>query len=197
MYQRNKLSAAYITRTDEEKNFTGKIENNSTNFILYALDDDFLKGKLEKNSDGTICIKGQGQVNGKNVDFMLYPDTFFPVRDSADNYYSAIGFSADEAEQFARKIKDTVNDKETFVQIISYPIAVDLDGRRIFIENQEEMLFQYDKLMAQNDFKNKIEQIFTKYMFANYQGVCIDSGIIWCYKDSSGAYKITAINTHS
>lgn len=193
----NMLSAAYITRTDEENDFTGKIENNSVNFSLYASDDDFLKGKIKKNGEGFISIEGQGQIDGKSVDFTLRPETFFSIGDNADNYYSELGYSSKEAEQFARKIKDTVNDKEAFTKIISYPISVDLDGRRIVIKNQEEMLGRYEKLMAQNDFEKQVKQIFTKYMFANYQGICIESGIIWCNKDSAGDYKITAINTHA
>lgn len=104
------------------------------------MDDDFLKGKIEKNGDGLISIEGQNQVDAKSVDFALFPDTFFPIGNSVDNYYSAIRYSAKEVEQLVRKIKDTVNDKRAFTKIISYPISVDLDGRHIVIKIKKKCL---------------------------------------------------------
>ena len=62
------------------------------------------------------------------------------------------------------------------------------------IENEEEMLGIYDQLMEQNGFKEQIENIYTKYMFANYMGICIEDGIMWVQQDSLGDYKIYAIN---
>lgn len=62
------------------------------------------------------------------------------------------------------------------------------------IENEESMFDKYDRLMEQSSFKQQIENIYTKYMFANYMEICIEDGVMWINTGSSEDYKITAIN---
>ena len=40
------------------------------------------------------------------------------------------------------------------------------------IENETAMMEAYDELFGQ-DFKEQVGSMFTKYMFANYQGICV------------------------
>lgn len=188
------LSAAYITRDGEEKAFQGDLKKDSAGFILNTDTGDHLEGTISEDDNGGISINGEGVISKSDVVFTLRQDTFFPVDEDTENYYSSLGYAADEAEQFAQQIKDSINDKTAFAKLVSYPISIEIDGSNISIENEGEMLDAYDKLIEQNGFKQQIESIYTKYMFANYMGICIEDGIMWIYPDSSGDYKITSIN---
>lgn len=186
------LAATYITTNNEEKVFHGTLKNNSASIILHANDKEYLKGRIE-STDGLIHISGEGLISGKSVEFIIYPDTIFFIGDDIENYYSFLGETAKEAEQFAQQIKDSIKNKNAFAKLILYPISVNMDNSRVTIENEEEMRNIYDKLMEQHTFQQQVENIFTKYMFANSEGICVEQGLIWFNKISTG-YKITAIN---
>ena len=188
------LSAAYITRDGEEKAFQGELKKNSAGFSLNTDSGDYLEGTISSDDNGGISIKGEGVISESDVVFTLNQETFFPVGEDAENYYSSLGYNADEAERFVRQIKDSVNDKTAFAKLISYPISIKIGGSSILIENEEEMQSAYDKLIEQTGFKQQTKNIYTKFMFANYMGICVENGIIWFQQDSSGDYKIYAIN---
>ena len=188
------LSAAYITRDGKEKSFQGNLKKDSAGFILNADSGGCLEGTISADNNGQISISGKGVLSEKDIIFTLRQDTFFPIGEDAKNYYSSIGYEAKDVEQFAQWIKDSVNDKAEFVKLISYPISIEIDGSSISIENEEEMINVYDQLMTQNNFRQQRESVYTKYMFANYMGICVEDGIMWINIDSSGDYKITAIN---
>ena len=188
------LSAAYITRDGEEKSFQGELKKDSAGFTLNTDSGEYLDGIISAEDNGWINISGEGLVSEKEVTFTLRQDTFFTIDGDTDNYYASLGYDAEDVEKFAKQIKASINDKTAFARLISYPISIDIDGSSTFIENEEEMLDVYDRLMEQNGFKQQIENIYTKYMFANYMGICVEDGIMWIDKDSSGDYKIYAIN---
>lgn len=190
----NSLSVAYITRDDEEKVFQGELRKDSAGFILNTDSGDYMEGTISSDDNGGISIGGEGVISKSNVVFTLRQDTFFPIGEDPENYYFSLGYNADEAEQFAKQIKDSVNDNSAFVKLISYPISIEVDGSSISAANEEEMLGVYDKLIKHNGFKQQVESIYTKYMFANYMGICVENGIIWFQRESSGDYKIYAIN---
>ena len=188
------LSAAYITRDGKVKAFQGNLKKDSAGFILNADSGGYLEGTISADDNGQISISGAGVLSGKDIVFTLRQDTFFQMGEDTKNYYSSIGYEAKDVEQFTQQIKDSVNDKAEFVKLISYPISIEIDGSSISIENEEEMLDIYDKLIEQNGFRQQIENVYTKFMFANYMGICVEDGIMWINIDSSGNYKITAIN---
>ena len=188
------LYAAYITRDGEEKALQGELKKDSAGFILNTDSGDYLEGTISADDNDGIGINGGGVISANEVVFTLRQDTFFPLDEDTENYYSSLGYNADEAERFAQQIKDSVNDKTAFAGLIQYPISIEIDGNRITIENEESMMDIYDRLMEQNGFRLYVENIFTKFMFANYMGICVEDGIMWINTDSSGDYKITAIN---
>ena len=190
----NSLSAAYITRDDEEKIFKGELKKDSAGFILKTDAGEYLEGSIRAEDNGGIFIYGKGVISGNEVAFTLSQNTFFPIDEDTENYYSSLGYDAKAVERFAKQIKDSINDKTEFAKLISYPISIEIDGSDISIENEKEMLDVYDKLIEQKGFKQQIESIYTKYMFANYMGICVEDGIMWIQQDSSGDYKIYAIN---
>ena len=188
------LSAACITRSGKEKTFHGKLKKDADGFTLDAGAGDFLDAIINAGSNDEIIIKGEGTIDKNEAVFTLSPNTFFPIGEDTNNYYFDLGYDAKSAERFANLIKTSVNDKTAFAKLIRYPISINTDGGSVFIENETDMLETYDDLFGQSDFKNIIEQMYTKYMFANYMGICVEDGIIWYNQDSVGEYKITTIN---
>lgn len=191
------LYAAYTTRSGEGKVLQGNLSNNAAGFVLNIDDGEYLNGLITETDNGYFIINGEGVLSQSNVTFALYQEYFITMGDDMENYYDFFDFSADEAEQFAQQIKDSINDKTAFAGLIQYPISIEIDGSNISIENEEGMLDVYDKLLEQNGFKQQIENSYTKFMFANYMGICVEDGIIWINMDSSGDYKITVINPSS
>lgn len=189
------LYAAYTTRSGEGKVFRGNLANNAAGFVLNADEGEYLNGTVMQTEEGYFTISGEGVLSQKSVAFTLYQEGTIMMGDDLNNYYDFFGYNAEEAEQFAQQIKDSINDKTAFARLIQYPISIEIDGSRITIENEEGMIDVYDRLMKQNGFQQQVENIFTRYMFANYEGICIENGIIWVSQDTSGDYKIYAINT--
>ncbi len=189
----NDLSAAYITRDGAEKFFQGELQEDSAEFTLNNDTGDALNLDIHTDDNGIICIGGVGQISGNNVVFTLNQDTFFPVGEDIANYYSSLGYEAEEAERFAEMIKDSVEDKSAFAKLVSYPISIYDGDHNTVIESETAMMEAYDGLFDQ-DFKEQVENMFTKYMFATYQGICVEDGMMWFHKESSGDYKITAIS---
>ena len=120
-------------------------------------------------------------------------ETYMPIGEDFDNYYSGgIGGDPEEIEAFARKIKGSVNNKEEFIKLFQYPITIYINGEPITIQGEEEMGIQYDWLITEDAFRETIENMFTKYLFKNYLGVCVEYGIIWF-----SGNRITALNFYS
>ena len=187
------LSVAYITRDGAENFFQGELREDSTEFTLNNNMGDYLNMDINTDDNGIISINGGGQISGNNVVFTLNQNTFFPIGEDIANYYSSLGYEAEEAERFAEMIKDSVEDKTSFAKLISYPISIYDGNNNILIEDETAMIEAYDELFGQ-DFKEQVKNMFIKYMFANYQGICVEDGIIWFNKKPSGDYKITAIS---
>lgn len=184
------LTAAYITRADEEKIFDGEMKS-PTEFELHDEDGGYLKGTV---NDGS--LNGAGLISGENVSLEMHLTTFHTIGSEYENYYSgdALPRSPEEVETFARRIKGGINDKEKFVGLFWYPLDILVKGEAVTVSNEEDMGRQYDILMAETDFGERIETMYTKYLFANYRGVCVESGMIWFDKDENGEYKIRALS---
>ena len=173
------LSAAFITRADEEWNFEGELRNTGE-FELRNANGEFMRGMIEQENKYLPLI-GTGEISGKPIEFFLRMETYIPIGDDFDNYYSGGGLGGwpEDIEAFAKKIKSSVNNKEEFLKLFHYPTVIHINGESIAVQNEEEMGIQYDKLIAEDSFREKIEHMFTKYLFKNYMGVCVEYGIIW------------------
>lgn len=189
--QNDLLTAAFITRADEEWDFEGEIVNDAE-FELRNPNGDFMNGAVEEQ-DGFITLSGNGAISGQETVFSMTKETYMPIGEDFDNYYSGgIGGDPEEIEAFARKIKGSVNNKEEFIKLFQYPITIYINGEPITIQGEEEMGIQYDWLITEDVFRETIENMFTKYLFKNYLGVCVEYGIIWF-----SGNRITALNFYS
>lgn len=192
----NSLTAAYITRTDDEKFFCGEMKS-PTEFELTDNEGGYLKGTIY-DSD-YYYLKGTGNISGKNVEFTVYLTTFFPIGYYPDDYYSgdlnkSRPMTSTEVENFAQLIKKSVTDKEKFVKLFEYPLDIRVNGEVISVQNEDEMKVQYDTLIAETDFREQIEAMYTKYLFVSYQGVCVENGTLWFNKYDNGDFKISSLN---
>lgn len=187
----NSLTAAYITRADDENFFEGEMKN-PAEFELKDDEGGYLKGRIQ---DGN--INGTGMILGESIEFVMNLDTFFPIGYDYDNYYSGVAAnncSSKEVEKFAQQIKDSMHNKEEFLELFTYPLEIRIEGEAIAINSKEEMAKQYDFLISEEHFREQIENMYTKYLFLTYEGICVENGIIWFMKDNNDNYKIWALN---
>lgn len=107
--------------------------------------------------------------------------------------------SDQEVEDFFVKIQDYVvnNNKKQLADQIRYPITVKIKGKATKIHNKDEFISKYDEIIYP-DYKKVIVNAFTKYLFANYQGVMLNNGEIWINEVTTAGNDskllITAIN---
>ena len=116
--------------------------------------------------------------------------------------YRAAGIDNDkEVEQFAQTIQDDVkvNDKNSLATRIHFPINCTIDGKKMEIDNYQEFIKYYDKILNPN-FKNVLSAASTKFMFGNSQGVMFGGNMynVWINNVMNTPYPlklyITAIN---
>lgn len=189
----NTLTTTYITRSDDENALGGEMKS-LTEFELYDNKGGYLKGTVY---DGN--LKGTGNISGKDVTISMYLSTFMPIGYDHDDYYSgdrvmSRQMTSTEVENFARQIKESITDKEKFIKLFRYPLDIRVNKKVIPVQNEDEMSDQIDTLLAETDFREQIETMYTKYLFANYQGVCVENGILWFDKDDNGDFKIWSLN---
>ncbi len=194
----NYINVGIINRKDEETIMSGKIQKDGKQFYVTNVQNEYMIGYLAEGNDDLIDLKGEVVLEDgeQAVTMWLHLDTMHEIGEDESNYYSvnASGFTAEEAEAFAKEIKSKVGDKEEFVELLQYEgLSVKLGEDRYIIKSKEEALLFYDRIMEYNNFRQLIENMFTKYLFANYMGVCVETGNIWFGKFADGI-KICAIN---
>jgi len=106
------------------------------------------------------------------------------------------GHSKEEIEDFAKKVIQLIQNDESqdLAEIIQYPLSVNLDEQKIYIEDEETFLEKYN-LIFNDKFKFQIKDAYTKNIWGNSVGFVIGNGDIWFANDSSdGKLKIIVIN---
>ena len=189
----NTLTASYITRTDDKRTLRGEMKS-PTEFELNDNEGGYLKGTVY---DGN--LKGNGNNSGKDVTINMYLSTFMPIGYDHDDYYSgdrimSRQMTSTEVENFAKQIKESITDKEKFIKLFRYPLDIRVNQKVISVQNEDKMSDEIDTLFAETDFCEQIETMYTKYLFTNYQGVCVENGILWFDKDNNGDFKIWSLN---
>jgi len=186
----------------EETTLKGKAEG--TKIILFEYDD---KGQKTGSFIGTMetvdRIEGiWTSADGKmSYPFALSLSSILPGAEYGKRYAVAVSNASDqEVENYAGTIQDYImNSEKKLSKEMQYPINVKIDGKVSEIKNQDEFIKNYDKIFSPG-YKQSMSHAFTKYMFANWQGVMFGSGMenMWIneVKPAEGSPKlmITAIN---
>lgn len=86
--------------------------------------------------------------------------------------------SDQEVEDFLNTIKGYIlnNNKERLAAEIIYPFKVKVDGQVVDILSKDDFIKNYDRIFYP-DFKKVLNDAFTKYLFANYQGIMFGNGV--------------------
>ena len=165
-----------------------------------VIDDESLFLEFESVGKFSGTINDEGEISG---DYESYNDDFneiFSLRldhylgDTYETRYN--GFNTEEVENFAEKTKsEIINDNIKKVgKLISYPINLYVNGVLTEIICAEEFEEHYSEIISV-DFKSKIRNSYTRYLFSNFQGIMIGDGEIWFgdTEDKDGLW-IIAIN---
>lgn len=173
--------------------------------VLYEYDDTSKNTGIFKGTlNGVDKIKGtwMGADNKTNYQFTLSLKSIILGVEYGKRYAETVGTESDQdVENFVSKVQSyVVNDnKEQLSEQISYPITVNINSKVTKIQNKDDFIKNYDQIFYPK-YKQIIGNAFTKYMFANWQGIMFgeNSNNIWINEvtPTGGKSKlmITAIN---
>ena len=201
------LTASLITSGDDntETHLTGTIQLNDPAFTSKANSSTYTL----KNEDDSIIFYGliipgtkEGDLltgiykNKKDrveADVKLVLSYSFAI--TPETRYPLMNESTEEIENFAKEIKSyvTSDNKKELAQLIHYPINVTIHNEKKAINTSEELIQSYDDIITA-DFKDKIKNSQTTYLFSNDMGVMMGNGDIWFNSQEDKGLKIIAIN---
>ena len=198
------IVGTYFYEKQEKKiKLQGKAGEND--IILYEYDE---KGKNTGMFKGTMSTvdKIQGTWisadNKKQYSFTLSLKSILPGVEYGKRYMMALNTRNDQdVENFVDKIQSYIvkGDKERLSEQITYPITVNISGKRTIIKNREDFIKNYNEIINPN-FKETMSNTSTKYLFANSKGIMFGEGLynIWInevtFNGSNSKLSITAIN---
>jgi hypothetical protein len=102
---------------------------------------------------------------------------------------------AKRAKAFLAKLKAAVgsDDKEQIAGMVAYPLRVFEGDSKRAIHSPREFTADYNHLLAPS-VKRAVLAQSPDCLFANYQGVMIDNGVIWFREPRNSTFKIITIN---
>ncbi|MBS5956248.1 MAG: hypothetical protein KIC73_04965 [Clostridiales bacterium] len=201
------LTASLITSGDDntETHLTGTIQLNDPAFTSKANRSTYTL----KNEDDSIIFYGliiPGTEEGdlltgiyKNKKDRIEADVklvlSYSFASTPEARYPLMEASTKEIENFAKEIKSYVisDNKKELAQLIHYPINVTIHNEKKTINSPEELIQSYDDIITA-DFKDKIKNSQTTYLFSNDLGVMMGDGDIWFNSLEGKGLKIIAIN---
>lgn len=191
------LTASYITQNnqDNEINLQGTIQTNTASFVLNSKDGATFMGTIEPETQKGTLLEGTytSTTNGEDTKFAL--TLSHTIGNTYESRYPLTGANTKDIEEFANKIKlyITENNKTGFANLIAYPIKVAINGSKVPINNKKEFEQRYDDIINA-EFKEKINNCYTKYLFSNYMGVMLGNGEIWFESLNNNGLRVYAIN---
>lgn len=197
------IGTYFYEKQKDELELKGKASQNQ--IVLYEYDD---KGKNTGAFQGTMetVDKIQGKwINpdgSKKYPFVLSLKTSLPGAEFGKRYAVAGVTESDQnIEDFASRIQEAIikGDKEQLSEQISFPIMVKINGIATKL-NKADFLKDYDQIINPA-FKQKMSNAFTKYLFANQEGIMFGSGMynIWFsdIKATSGNFRLMIISINN
>ncbi|MCB2300832.1 hypothetical protein [Clostridium tagluense] len=174
------------------------------NIILYEYDETGKNTGIFKGTMSDIVGKIEGTWisadNKISYPFVLKLESIIGSAEYGKRYAQVVNNKSDQdVENFVSKIQNYIanDNKAKLAEEIKYPINVKINGKAIKIQNKDELIKNYDKIFYA-DYKQKISKAPTKYLFVNYQGIMVGSGLIWINDfistGSNSKLMVSAIN---
>lgn len=191
------LTASYILQNDQDRemNLQGTIQPDAASFVLNSKDGAAFTGKIEPETKEGSLLKGDYtySAKGKNSKFSLALS--HTIGDTYESRYRLTSSNTKDIEAFASKIKlyVTENNKTGLAEMIAYPIKVTINDSKVSISNKQEFVQKYDDIVNA-EFKEKISNCYTKYLFSNDEGIMLGDGEIWFDNLNNNGLRIYAIN---
>lgn len=109
------------------------------------------------------------------------------------NRYDAAGIEeADEFDETYEILRTALsnNDKDTFADYISYPIKVNMDGKKVEIKDKNEFIKNFDKIINE-DLKNIFLNQKVEEFFVNQYGIMVGKGQFWISQIAGSKHKFS------
>lgn len=191
------LTASYITQNDQDSeiDLQGTIQTNTASFTLNSKDGATFMGTIEPETQEGTMLEGTytSAANGEDTEFAL--TLSHTIGNTYESRYPLTSANTKDIEEFANRIKQyvTENNKAGLADLIAYPVNVVINGSKVSINSKKEFEQKYDDIINA-DFKEKINNCYTKYLFSNYMGVMLGNGEIWFESLNNNGLRVYAIN---
>jgi len=137
----------------------------------------------------------------KNYPFILLLKSNLTGVEYGKRYAVAVTKSDQDVENFINQIKSYVvsDNNKMLAELVTYPINAKINDKVAKIQNKDDFIKNYDQIFYP-DYKQVISNAYTKYLFANWQGIMFGEGSynIWINEMTPNGSKpklmITAIN---
>lgn len=194
----SELTASLFTANEEdpETKLLGTLNKDTSSFILTSEDGSItFEGTLSPDTSKGDRLTGTFKNTKDQSETEFHLTLSHSVGSPLEGRYPLVNADAADVENFARQIKlNIVEDKrQEFADLINYPINVTINNKKISINSSEEFIQHYNDIIT-SDFRNKLSDSYTKYLFSNSMGVMLGDGEIWFDKFHDQGFRIYAIN---
>lgn len=165
----------------QKKEIKLKGKSGEKDIILYEYDESGKNTGVFKGTMSTVDkIEGTWlSVDGKkSYPFTLSLKSSLPGVEYGKRYSVAVGAVSDQdVESFVSKIQEYIinGNKEQLATQVTYPITAKINGKVTIIHTKDEFIKNYDQIFDSN-YKQVISKAYTKYLFANWQGIMLGGG---------------------
>jgi hypothetical protein len=194
----SELTASFFTANegDPETKLLGTLNKNTSSFLLTSEDGSItFEGSLSPDTSKGDRLTGLFKNTKDQSETEFHLTLSHSVGSTLEGRYPLVDADAADVENFARQIKlNIMEDKrQEFADLINYPINVTINNKKISIHSSEEFIQHYNDIIT-SDFKNKLSDSYTKYLFSNSMGVMLGNGEIWFDLFKDKGYRIYGIN---
>lgn len=194
----SELTASLFTANEEdpETKLLGTLNKDTSSFVLTSEDGSItFEGTLSPDTSKGDRLTGTFKNTKDQSETEFHLTLSHSVGSPLEGRYPLVNADAADVENFARQIKlNIMEDKrQEFADLINYPINVTIDNKKTSINSSEEFIQHYNDIIT-SDFKNKLSDSYTKYLFSNSMGVMLGDGEIWFDKFNDQGFRIYAIN---
>ncbi|WP_349670680.1 hypothetical protein [Lacrimispora sp.] len=194
----SELTAALFTANEEdpETKLLGTLNRNTSSFLLTSENGGItFEGSLSPDTSKGDRLTGLFKKAKDQSETEFHLTLSHSVGSPLEGRYPLVDADASDVENFAKQIKlNIMEDKrQELADLINYPINVTINNKKTSINSSEELIQHYNEIIT-SDFKNKLSNSYTKYLFSNSMGVMLGNGEIWFDKFNDQGFRIYAIN---